>query len=96
MSENPAVANLRACQRQLDMDGCEVGVSRQAVDETLALYDALLDRLKYAIAVLEEAECRLGYSPGSLGALEMDDIITTGHAAIATAEGPPHDQPAQD
>lgn len=37
MSEHRAVANLRANQRQLDMDGCEVGVSRQALDETLAL-----------------------------------------------------------
>jgi hypothetical protein len=36
MSEHPAVENLRTCQRQLDADGVEVGVSRQAVDETLA------------------------------------------------------------
>lgn len=27
--------NLRDCQRQLDMDGCQVGVSRQALDEAL-------------------------------------------------------------
>lgn len=27
-------------QRQLDQDGCEVGVSRQALDETLSLLDA--------------------------------------------------------
>lgn len=31
-----AVENLRACQRQLDMDGCEVGVSRQALEIVLA------------------------------------------------------------
>lgn len=36
MSEHPAVANLRSNQRQLDRDGCEVGVSRQALDEALA------------------------------------------------------------
>ena len=40
-----AIENLRECQRQLDMDGCEVGVSRQAVDETLIAMD-------YAVAVL--------------------------------------------
>jgi hypothetical protein len=33
---NEAVENLRACQRQLDMDGCEVGVSRQALEIVLA------------------------------------------------------------
>jgi hypothetical protein len=32
----PAERNLRDCQRQLDMDGCEVGVSRQALEETLS------------------------------------------------------------
>lgn len=31
-----AIENLRACQRQLDMDGCEVGVSRQALEIVLA------------------------------------------------------------
>lgn len=37
-----ALDNLRTCQRQLDADGCEVGVSRQALDETLDSYDELL------------------------------------------------------
>lgn len=40
-----AIENLRTCQRQLDADGCEVGVSRQAVDETLTALD-------YAMAML--------------------------------------------
>lgn len=30
-----AIEHLRNHQRQLDMDGCEVGVSRQALDEVL-------------------------------------------------------------
>lgn len=30
-----AIENLTNCQRQLDMDGCEVGVSRQALEEVL-------------------------------------------------------------
>ena len=32
----PAYENLQTCQRQLDMDGCMVGVSQQALDESLA------------------------------------------------------------
>ena len=38
---NTAYENLRSCQRQLDADGCEVGVSRQALDEILEAFDAL-------------------------------------------------------
>lgn len=30
-----AIANLTQWQRQLDVDGCHVGVSRQALEETL-------------------------------------------------------------
>lgn len=30
-----AILNLRNSQRQLDADGCHVGVSRQALEETL-------------------------------------------------------------
>ena len=35
-AEYPAVEHLRHNQRQLDADGTQVGVSRQALDETLA------------------------------------------------------------
>jgi hypothetical protein len=38
---NPAIENLKTNQKQLDADGCMVGVSRQALDETLALMDDL-------------------------------------------------------
>lgn len=34
---HPAVENLTSSQKQLDADGCMVGVSRQALDETLEL-----------------------------------------------------------
>lgn len=40
-----AIDALANNQRQLDMDGCEVGVSRQAVDEVLAGLRAALDAL---------------------------------------------------
>ena len=33
--QTPAEINLRECQKQLDMDGCQVGVSRQALEEAL-------------------------------------------------------------
>ncbi len=36
-----ALENLKSNQRQLDMDGCEVGVSRQALEELIAAYEAL-------------------------------------------------------
>lgn len=39
---NPATLEaLKNNQRQLDMDGCEVGVSRQALDELIAAYESL-------------------------------------------------------
>jgi hypothetical protein len=34
-----AIKNLREYQKQLDMDGCHVGVSRQALDEVLDYID---------------------------------------------------------
>jgi hypothetical protein len=37
-----AYVNLRQNQRQLDADGCEVGVSRQALEEILAAYAELV------------------------------------------------------
>lgn len=46
--------NLKSNQRQLDADGCEVGVSRQALDETLAQYDDMLDALKTALRMVEK------------------------------------------
>ena len=41
-----ASEQLRTHQEQLDADGIMVGVSRQAVDETLAQYNALRNALK--------------------------------------------------
>jgi hypothetical protein len=42
MTTEPAgLTNLRTAQRQLDADGTEVGVSRQALEETLAYIDEL-------------------------------------------------------
>jgi hypothetical protein len=46
VTDHPRIVALRDNQRQLDIDGCEVGVSRQALDETLALYEQLLAACK--------------------------------------------------
>ena len=43
-AEHPAVEHLRHHRRQLDADGIQVGVSRQALDETLARLAALETR----------------------------------------------------
>ena len=40
-----ALDALKNNQRQLDFDGCEVGVSRQALDEIIAAYEALSARV---------------------------------------------------
>lgn len=56
--------NLRNCQRQLDMDGCEVGVSRQALDETLDDYDRLLmieDQAKLLIDEIRRSGTHAGW-----------------------------------
>ena len=72
---HPAIENLKTNQQQLDADGCMVGVSRQALDETLELVAIMF-------AALEQADETIGYSDLRLG---------TGHgiveAAIAKAKG---------
>lgn len=44
--------NLRTNQKQLDMDGCMVGVSREALETVLAERDSLLVALKALDAAL--------------------------------------------
>lgn len=77
--EHPAVANLRACQRQLDFDGIEVGVSRQALDETLALHDELLEALQALAA-------QTSFAVGLMGD-ELDEAWERAQAAISKALG---------
>lgn len=48
---------------------------------------ALVEALELAVAVLEEADMRLDYAPDSLGALEMEDALAKGYAALAAAKG---------
>jgi len=51
MTEPACVANLRKYQTQLDADGCMVAVSRQSLDETLAL----VDRMDAALCFIRES-----------------------------------------
>lgn len=55
-AEHPAITQLRDHQRQLDADGCEVGVSRQAIDETLEIVGELLDAAVRLIVAFDELQ----------------------------------------
>jgi hypothetical protein len=57
----PAFDNLKTHQRQLDADGCEVGVSRQALDEVLALVERL-----HGERALYPSKDRSGFSSGGM------------------------------
>lgn len=56
---NDAIENLRTCQKQLDADGCMVGVSRQALDETIALTEQLAGALNFILAFYEPGQRHL-------------------------------------
>src|SRR5690606_22838312 len=77
-ARHPAIENLRNCQRQLDMDGCEVGVSRQAVDETLAEIDRLQSSLT---AAQQESQSRERAWREAQG--ELIDRLTAAQQQIA-------------
>lgn len=77
----PAIENLKTCQRQLDMDGCEVGVSRQALDETLDVLSALYEALK---AQEELAQRGLINTPIE----EINRVKSMRRAALSKASGP--------
>lgn len=82
-----ALGNIRACQRQLDADGTEVGVSRQALEEVIAEVDkARAEKARGGPAVLkmrddfvELAQCYLsmhGYG-AAREAIEMANMLQT-------------------
>jgi hypothetical protein len=73
-----AIENLRECQRQLDADGCEVGVSRQALDETLTALD-------YAVAMLNVIAG--GASDADALAKAALDLVELGERGAAELRG---------
>lgn len=77
---HPAIENLKSNQRQLDMDGCEVGVSRQAVEETLDIASDLYSALVMVRDADDDCE-KDGLPTIPPGARSRID------AAIAKAEG---------
>lgn len=56
---NEAIKNLETNQRQLDADGCMVGVSRQALDETLTLVKEMAGALNFILAFYEPGQTHL-------------------------------------
>lgn len=83
-----AARNLRSRQRQLDMDGCEVGVSRQALEEVLTEYAGLLESLT---EVCDWISGCLAADDDSMPAPEMlretERLAAKARAAIAKATG---------
>lgn len=77
-SYHPAINALCGGQRQLDGDGVEVAVSRQALDETLAILQGLLDAAYFSSSVHR-----------SQGLYDMSERMAVEklEAAIAHAEG---------
>jgi hypothetical protein len=75
-----AIENLRTVQRQLDMDGCEVAVSRQAVDETLTALD-------YAVAMLRViASGQSGVNAPTMAQAALD-LVELGERMCAEMRG---------
>lgn len=64
----PAEKNLRECQQQLDMDGCMVGVSRQAVDEVLAEVERLRN-------IVEHVETWVGNPASAYSMMALDGLF---------------------
>lgn len=84
--------NLREHQTQLDADGVMVGVSRQALDETLELLDSLLSAAKSSEAAMAYVE-----QWQTLGSEEMADLQVRHERlrfAIAKATGERRPGPA--
>ncbi len=85
--KHPAIENLTARQRQLDMDGCEVAVSRQAVDETLEVATALYEALE-ACADDLAAEIEARRHGEVARRIERDlQTVVKARAALAQARG---------
>jgi hypothetical protein len=95
MSE--ASDNLAANQRQLDMDGCEVGVSRQAVEETLAEYVRMRDALEKIIPLdIHHRTYGDGSESTGCGPIALIAKRALGRHAPAPTAVPTNQHPAKD
>lgn len=91
---HPAIQNLINCQRQLDADGCEVGVSRQALDETLGIVADLRDVLSQLVAAHDEyLTCNDGFMGNQADAYyrlaKIFDQWNAARAALSRATATP-------
>lgn len=69
-----AIENLRNSQRQLDADGCHVGVSRQALDETLEWAEWAYNRIVKLEKEVDDLENELVHGPDD----DEDDLEPSG------------------
>jgi hypothetical protein len=69
-AEHSALTQLRNHQRQLDQDGCMVGVSRQALDETLELVGDLHQALKGVVRVADRKTVEFDAARAALSKVE--------------------------
>ena len=93
MLNEKALEALKNNQRQLDMDGCEVGVSRQALDELIAAYEAVALPSSPVNELVEKGRVRVpeGQTPlnDALGH-RLLDVFNEGMAARDSAAGSPY------
>lgn len=73
-----ALENLKSNQRQLDADGCEVGVSRQALEELIAACEALSTATPPDVA---DAVQRLCQNLASFDAEVASELLSEGERA---------------
>lgn len=74
---NESIKHLRENQRQLDIDGCTVGVSRQALEEVLDYAEATPDLIKSLQEMIDNWD---GITPP-----ESWNFVGRARAAIARA-----------
>lgn len=79
-----ALENLKSNQRQLDMDGCEVAVSRHALEELIAAYEALSTATPPDVAgLIAELEAFAAGCRGSMWQSREETIRLCEQAATA-------------
>ncbi|PWJ80579.1 hypothetical protein C7441_112121 [Pseudaminobacter salicylatoxidans] len=88
-----ALEALKNNQRQLDMDGCEVGVSRQALDELIAAWEARKESAPQFL-VTEDGEFNGNVEPiddrvpiAATDGRKVDWVDVTGWGAFKGQEG---------
>lgn len=82
-----AIKALRENQRQLDQDGDEVGVSRQALEETLAYFSGVNEVLEKAARSLEMTPQEIRLMAGKMTTQEMRTVKAVLNSRAAHIRG---------